>query len=84
MMYITIYRDAKLEPPIDKSWHVGTPLELASVLFDGNVSVTIQADGDELEYVVHTFKNIPSTPARVQIWHGDIAKFIGANLALMN
>lgn len=45
--------------------------------------VNVQLDGHELEYLLENFQNIPhSTTKRVQIWYGDIGKFIVENWKL--
>lgn len=38
--------------------------------------VELFADCDELNYILRTFHNIPSYPARSMTWYGDMAKFI--------
>jgi hypothetical protein len=37
---------------------------------------SVQADGDELEWVMRNITGIPFNKGRVQLWHGDFAKFI--------
>lgn len=66
------------------SWHVGepAPMMLGEVL-------EVQADGDELSHILCNSTGLPvatrtvsnqTGPRRVQIWHGDFAKFIVANM----
>lgn len=59
-------------------WHVGQASPIASVSLPRVLD--IQADGDELAYIMNRFKNIPVSPGRVVCWFGDHAKFIVANL----
>ena len=59
-------------------WHVGekTLPDPESFPF-----ATVQADCDELLYIIAKFKNIPfHIDKPVQKWHGDLAKFILASL----
>lgn len=54
-------------------WHVGKKLSFPDM--PGNY--TVQADGDELEYIKEFIVNIPYHKTnRVQRWSGDIARFI--------
>lgn len=39
----------------------------------------LQADGDELQYILETMKNIPYTNKPDQVWTGDHARFICYN-----
>jgi len=58
------------------NWHVGraTPLlKTKDVAF-------VQADGDELDYIIGRFLNIPYSTARVQKWRDPWAVFIVDNL----
>jgi len=54
------------------AYHVGEEFPLSN----GYDVIDIQADGDELGYILHNFKNIPSGMNSVQIWRGDLARFI--------
>ena len=38
----------------------------------------IQADGDELDFILSRFKNIPHCYS-ICVWHGEMARFIAAN-----
>jgi len=42
--------------------------------------IELQADGDELEYILHNFENIPYSNARVLTWYNDLAMFIANNM----
>jgi len=42
----------------------------------------IQANGDELELILSSFKNLPYSNQPVVKWYGDMAKFIMANIEL--
>lgn len=69
-MYIT-FKNGR-----ERLWHIGSPTPTT----DQEV-VEVQADGDELEYVINRFKNIPyPSHQRVVKWHGDLAKLIANNL----
>jgi hypothetical protein len=58
------------------------PLTQRGVL--GNIPieavVTVQADGHELDEIIHTFSNVPWSTARVNKWRGEWARFIVENL----
>jgi len=59
-------------------WHVGEKVDLEPESFQ---FASVQADCDELLYIIAKFKNIPfHTDKPVQKWYGDLAKFILANL----
>jgi hypothetical protein len=73
MMYVIVGRE-------EYTWHVG---EYNIKLTSSDLSRVscVQADGDELDYILRNFKNIPvSTNVTVVRWFGDVAKFIAANL----
>lgn len=60
------------------TWHVGESLpEIQPFMVR-----RIQADGDELDLILLSFQNLPHTEERVQIWYGDLAATIYANLEL--
>ena len=40
----------------------------------------VQADGHELNELIHTFSNVPWSTARVNKWRGEWARFIVENL----
>jgi hypothetical protein len=40
---------------------------------------SLQLDGTELEHVYRFFNNIPFSQVRIQVWRGDMAKFIIEN-----
>ena len=67
----TVYVGQKLPWPSTETMHKSPQL--------GDVELpvhSVQADGDELEWVLRNISNIPTNKQRVQLWHGDIAKFI--------
>ena len=82
MLYVELKRNAHL------SWHVGEkkPNELldASSVVASTVEdvVMIQADGDELDYIIDKFGIAAMRPkgSNVVKWYGDIARFIIGNL----
>lgn len=56
-----------------KAWHVGSPRPLVHI----NDVDSVQADGDELQYIMDNFSSLPMVKGRwVVRWHGDDAKFI--------
>jgi hypothetical protein len=57
-------------------WHVGE--KMSKINFDEIAGV--QADCDELYFIISSFSNIPYSEKRVQIWRGDFARFIVENL----
>lgn len=71
MMYITTKTK-------DITWHVGEFFDIPTREVD-NV-ICVQADGDELDLILRTMKNLPTSHRHVVRWFGDHAKFIAANL----
>jgi hypothetical protein len=72
--YVTIIEDGKEK---DFPFWIGNDPRL---IVDTSQLVEIQLDGDELEYLIENFVNIPySRKARIQNWYGDMAKFIVEN-----
>ena len=64
-------------------FHVGDTIEFNEISNTHmNVLDFVQADGDELNLILDKVKNLPQTNNRVQIWYGDHAKFICANVTL--
>lgn len=59
--------------------HTGQPLPYENIRDVGG----IEADGDELEEILAEFDNIPKTKQPVQIWLGEMARYIYANLGLI-
>lgn len=62
-------------------WH----LDSKHVVLKGDVAADdihhVIADGHELVYIIHNFKNIPNgRKIGIFTWYGDIAKTIVANL----
>ena len=60
------------------NWHIGTR---PPHFFTDDIK-EVAADGDELDFVLINFKNIPTPPkaARFAVWSGDFAAFIAKNL----
>lgn len=58
------------------TWHVGKKFPGVP----GGAVNLVQADGDELDFIAQTMSGIPMHRGAVVTWHGDIAKFISANL----
>lgn len=58
-------------------FHMGTkPWQLVNI----EEVAMVQLDGDELEHVYRNFNNIPmNVKRRVNVWRGDMAKFIIEN-----
>lgn len=59
----------------DIEWHIGQAIHW---LAPGDVQ-QVQADGDELEWILDKFENIPASKARVITWPQPWAGFIAAN-----
>lgn len=82
MLYVEMRNSTHL------SWHAGEkkPKELlgASSVIASTVEdvVMIQADGDELDYIINKFGVAAMRPKgnTVVKWYGDVAKFIVGNL----
>jgi hypothetical protein len=84
MLYIKLKTRAK---PQDKfigykftgfTWHVGEPVPPVA---ESDEIESVQADGDELLYIIDNFANVPyNTRRRVHLWHGEFATFIAHNL----
>ncbi len=75
MMYITgVNPDGS---KWDTTWHVGQRQAVPA-----RSVIEVQADGDELMYVLTRMSNLPYTQAVVQTWYGDHAKFIAGNLPI--
>lgn len=68
------YHDQTLE------WHVGEaiPRDAAGDRF--NDIVEVQADGDELNHIVHYFPNLPRALTPVVTWRQPWAQFIYDNM----
>lgn len=62
--------------------HIPFPVEMIQRLNkmgkDGYKVYSIQADGDELEFIIKRFPNLPHT-YQICRWHGEMANFIAAN-----
>lgn len=68
-----------VETSNEKYWHIGerNPVEYQEI----RQVVEVQADGDELEYILKHFKGIPTVDnCSVVRWFGDDAKFIANHL----
>lgn len=75
-------------------WHIGSPLPEPPKRhgYPTPRVLEVQADGDELDYILNCFNNIPGPtslargaswhprPIRVVCWFGDTAMFIYHNL----
>jgi len=59
----------------EMQWHVGEPK------FSVNGVKEIQADGDELTWIVNYFAFIPSAKCPVNVWPNPWATFIARNMA---
>ena len=62
---------------VERQWHVDQPI--SGLLDKMDLVKEIQADGDELEWVLNNITGIPRCDPgfkRVQAWYGDDAKFI--------
>lgn len=82
MLYVELKDNAHI------SWHIGEkpPKEIleSSSIFTITVDdvVMIQADNDELDYIIDKFGVAAMRPKNSNVvkWYGDIAKFIVGNL----
>jgi hypothetical protein len=70
MLYIQITSGKEYQ------WHVGDFPVCLNIPFNIDNIANISADGDELEKILTTCKNIPTTDERECWWFGDMAKFI--------
>lgn len=61
---------------VEKQWHVGT--RTPAINSDSKV-LLLMADGDELDFVVARFHNIPYCHP-ITKWEGEMASFIYKNL----
>jgi len=81
MLYI-IYNATKDGWQATKEWHVDEKVPINQHMVRHVFEV--QADGDELEYVLKRFRDLPhildGNNARIQYWYGDNARFIAGNL----
>ena len=62
----------------EREWHVGQ--KIPAIVSD---VVEVQADGDELKFILDNFYNIPALrpeAAPVQLWKGEFARFIYDNM----
>lgn len=86
-MGIISYRQAFSNMTATVEFHIGKKLrnfDLKTEQFDDPVEsvVSVQADCDELDFVLSNVSGILRCKARVQTWYGDDAKFIVKNLLL--
>ena len=59
------------------NWHVGEHKDFTS---KHDVVSEVYADNNEQDLIYKSFDNIPTTKRNGVCWHGDLAKFIVANL----
>lgn len=62
----------------NREWHIGQPMPNV----EADSIKSLQADGDELDYIVAKFSNIPFCNENVQIWISTMAQYIYTNLRL--
>ena len=55
-------------------WHIG--FKANEIRNNPAVCTMVQADGDELVYVLRHTVNLPHTDQKVQRWYGDLAKLV--------
>ncbi len=81
MLHIIYYKNYYGDETTPKTWHVGedNPID-CDASFDVNNVFEVQADGQELLYIVSRMSNIPYSSKSVQRWFGDMAKFIACSL----
>lgn len=74
MLYIEANREGTR---IVLGWHISEPLPTQKT----DEIVSVYADEQELSHIIDNFHNLPFNPhKRANVWHGDFAKFIVANL----
>lgn len=64
----------------NETWHVGESKTVFIRFKASSEPLTISADGDELEYILSQFSNIPVSKNPVIVWRGEVARFILDNL----
>jgi hypothetical protein len=89
MLYIQFGDNPQLPDELQRTcptWHIGE-LKLYGVYAYSDYAYgveMVQADGDEIEYILARFSNVPRLSAKRWNypirWYGDMAKFIVANL----
>lgn len=82
MLYIEVsYQDdkGKWSVPHLETWEVYTPFPFIAANMR---AVSIQAAGEELDFILNKFDNIPRTRCAVQKWREPFSQFITDNLAL--
>jgi hypothetical protein len=62
----------------ERTWYIGEKIPPHS--FEDNPIVFVQADGNELEYVLANIQGLPNIPEkRVMVWRAPWAQFIVDN-----
>lgn len=75
MSYILITKEG-----LKLGWHLNKPKPIFPNVEDIEKIISVlQADGDELEFIIARFKNIPYCFG-ICTWRGDMAQFIYDNL----
>jgi hypothetical protein len=83
MLYILIPDKSTGKGTRSYQWHTSDSKTSKTELpFQIQEVVEVQADGDELAYILNRAVNLPQRPAhcRVQNWFGDDAKWIVSNI----
>ena len=70
------------------SWHLGESFKSIETqvkdMIDANAELQtrleVQADGDELQFIIDHFKNLPHVIITNNTWYGDHARFIIGNM----
>lgn len=75
-LYIVLTKVRKY-PSHEIEWHVGESNYISVIIDDIHY---VQADGDELNYILRKITNIPMAQQGAIKWYGDHAKFIVGNL----
>ena len=79
MLFIVYKEDKNSEIEKHINWHVGEKINHPFLATKEVVSV--QADCDELNYIICKFENLPyPRMKRIVVWYGDLAKLIAHNL----
>ena len=83
MLYIKYKATPERGKHTERGWHLGTGNLPYIQGYPVSDVESVQADGDELDYVLRRFENLCRTcdvSLRVVYWYGDTAQFIVGNL----
>lgn len=80
-LYITsIAKDSKAQWKQDR-WMIQSGDNLDFILYDGEVELTLEASGDDLQDIISKFANLCYPHSKgIVTWRGEMARFILDNL----